>query len=149
MASSALGPGGAARGQRHSSLPPVDYNGKFVTASDRRRRDVSDQEQPERPPGAGSRPSRGTSLSLLERARDQDAAAWQRLVYLYKPLVLFWCGRSGVRIPDGEDVAQEVFLVVASRLPEFDRTREGSSFRYWLRAIPRNVLLAHWRNGQR
>ena len=35
-----------------------------------------------------------TSLTLLERVRGRDPAAWGRLVYLYRPLVLDWCGKE-------------------------------------------------------
>ena len=44
--------------------------------------------------GPGKGPMNGsgqkTPLSLLERARTNDADAWRRLVELYRPLVLFW-----------------------------------------------------------
>jgi hypothetical protein len=43
-----------------------------------------------------------TPLSLLERLRADDAAAWQRLMDLYRPLVLFWCTRGGVSAADSE-----------------------------------------------
>ena len=37
-----------------------------------------------------------TSLTLLERARGDDAVAWHRLVDLYGPLVHYWCRRAGL-----------------------------------------------------
>jgi RNA polymerase sigma-70 factor, ECF subfamily len=89
-----------------------------------------------------------TSVSLLERVRDQDAQAWQRLVRLYGPLVHFWCQRWGVAAVDAEDVVQEVFLAVSRGLGEFERQRSGG-FRSWMRGICRHKLLDHQRRRHR
>ena len=103
-----------------------------------------------RPPGRPEENSRATPLSLLERARaaDRDEDAWRRLVALYRPLVRFWCARSGVRAADQDDVVQEVFAAVARHLGEFRRDRPGDSFRGWLRVITRNQVLLSLRRGQ-
>ena len=69
------------------------------------------------------------------------------MVGLYAPLVRHWCGRRGVRGADAEDVAQEVFRAAAAGLDRFRRERPGDSFRAWLRGIPRNVLLLHFRRA--
>jgi RNA polymerase sigma-70 factor (ECF subfamily) len=92
-------------------------------------------------------PARATSLTLLQRAIGRDPDAWQRLVHLYRPLVVAWCLRAGVRFDDTDDVAQEVFRVVAGRLADFRRDRPGDTFRGWLRAITRNLSIAHYRRG--
>jgi RNA polymerase sigma-70 factor (ECF subfamily) len=94
----------------------------------------------------GSGPS--TPLSLLERARARDEDAWNRLVALYRPLVLFWCARGGVPASDTEDVAQEVFASVARDLGSFRRDRPGDTFRGWLRAVTRNQVLLYVRRNQ-
>jgi RNA polymerase sigma-70 factor (ECF subfamily) len=99
------------------------------------------------PPDAAS--GRATSVSLLDRARNHDGDAWRRLVHLYSPLVYHWCGRQGVRPPDADDVAQEVFRVALTRLGDFRRDRPGDTFRGWLRGITRNVLLAQFRSAGR
>jgi RNA polymerase sigma-70 factor (ECF subfamily) len=84
-------------------------------------------------------------LSLLQRARARDAGAWDRLVYLYRPLVRFWCTRAGLTDEDAEDLAQEVFVAVFAGLGGFRRDRPGDSFRGWLRGVTRNKLLMHFR----
>jgi RNA polymerase sigma-70 factor (ECF subfamily) len=89
-----------------------------------------------------------TPLSLLERVRARDAAAWSRLVALYQPLVLYWCRRGGVRGPDAEDVAQEVFAGAAAGLDHFRRDQPGDTFTGWLRGITRNQVLLHFRRNQ-
>jgi RNA polymerase sigma-70 factor (ECF subfamily) len=98
---------------------------------------------------AGERPRTGgvTPLSLLERARGNDPEAWRRLLELYRPLVLFWCGRAGLVAEDAEDVAQEVFAATAAHLGDFRRDRPGDTFRGWLRVITRNALLMHRRRS--
>jgi RNA polymerase sigma-70 factor (ECF subfamily) len=94
------------------------------------------------------RPGQATPLSLLERVRANDPEAWRRLVELYRPLVLFWCRRGGLRGPDAEDVAQEVFAGAATGLAGFRRDRPGDTFRGWLRGITRNQVLLHFRRAQ-
>ena len=88
-----------------------------------------------------------TPLSLLERARTNDADAWRRLVELYRPLVLFWCARAGVDPTDAEDVAQGVLVAAAAGLDRFHHDRPGDTFRGWLRAITRNQVLLHVRRN--
>ena len=90
-------------------------------------------------------PEHATSKSLLQRARSNDALAWQRLVQLYTPLVYYWCGQWGCRRSDWDDVAQEVFLAVAHSLPTFRHDRPTDTFRGWLRGVTRNTLLMHGR----
>ena len=48
--------------------------------------------------------STATRRSLLDRARAREAAAWDRLVSLYAPLVLAWCRRA-VKLVDAVDAA--------------------------------------------
>jgi RNA polymerase sigma-70 factor (ECF subfamily) len=89
-----------------------------------------------------------TPLSLLERARANEAEAWGRLVELYRPVVLFWARRGGVGAGEAEDVAQEVFAAVAAGLARFHRDRPGDTFRGWLRVITRNAVLQQRRRGR-
>ena len=93
--------------------------------------------------GRGSS-GRETPLSLLEQLRANDAAAWRRLLDLYRPLVLFWCARGGVNADDAEDVAQGVFAAAATGLGAFRRDRPGDSFRAWLRTITRRKVVDQW-----
>jgi RNA polymerase sigma-70 factor (ECF subfamily) len=89
-----------------------------------------------------------TPVSLLERARNRDENAWQRLVGLYQRLVLFWCDRWGVPQGDVEDLAQEVFAAVAHDLPGFRRDRPGDTFRGWLRVVSRHRVLRYFRDNK-
>ena len=85
--------------------------------------------------------SAGTSSSLLDRVRLNDAAAWQRLATVYTPLVYHWCRRMGLQASDAMDVGQEVFVAVSRNIHNFRRDRPGDSFRSWLRTITSNKII--------
>jgi RNA polymerase sigma-70 factor (ECF subfamily) len=93
------------------------------------------------PPVAES--SSSTSASLINRVRDLDPEAWQRLSELYGPVVYHWARQAGLRSSDATDVGQEVFRTVASRITTFRREQAGDSFRGWLWGITRNKLKEH------
>ena len=101
------------------------------------------------PPPAGSdsgeRSSTATSRSLLARVQADDAAAWERLVHLYAPLVWHWCRRWQLQDEDAADVFQEVFQSVALHIATFRKDKASDTFRGWLRAIARNKIHDHFR----
>jgi RNA polymerase sigma-70 factor (ECF subfamily) len=86
---------------------------------------------------------------MLQRARGRDARAWEQIVKLYRPLVLFWCTRGGVTGPNAEDLVQDVFAAAALGLAGFRRDRPGDTFRGWLRGITRKKILLHYRRDGR
>jgi RNA polymerase sigma-70 factor (ECF subfamily) len=101
-------------------------------------RDESDSER-------AADPGQVTSITLLAQAKAGDALAWQRLEFLYTPLVRWWCRRHGVSAPqDVEDVTQEVFAAVAVKLAGFTPGPAGS-FRSWLHTITRHKAADHYR----
>jgi RNA polymerase sigma-70 factor (ECF subfamily) len=86
-----------------------------------------------------------TSLTLLERARDNESDAWRLLVDLYCPLVYWRCRCRWNMVPaDAENVGQDVFSAVARKLKDFQRGRTGS-FRNWLLTITDNKCRDHLR----
>lgn len=100
-------------------------------------------------PCGGSERSSATSRSLLDRVRADDAAAWDRLVGLYAPLVFYWCRRAELQEQDAADVLQEVFLAIAKHLSGFRKERPGDTFRGWLRVITQRKILDLFRRRQR
>jgi RNA polymerase sigma-70 factor (ECF subfamily) len=106
------------------------------------------QHGPEPQDSAGGAAGR-TSLTLLERLRANEPDAWRTTVYLYTPMVYHWCARFGVKGADAEDVAQEVFRAAAAALAGFRRDRPGDTFRGWLRAITKNMVMVHFRRRGR
>jgi RNA polymerase sigma-70 factor (ECF subfamily) len=93
-----------------------------------------------------ARPSPATSMSLLEQARDGHAAAWERLVALYAPLLDIWLTAAGLQPADREDLSQRVLEILVRQLPAFEHSGRAGAFRAWLRGITVNLLLEHWRS---
>lgn len=91
-----------------------------------------------------------TSLSLLERlTQQQDSDSWQRLVDLYTPLLAEWIRRyEALQTSDVDDLVQDVLLVLARELPQFEHSRQPGAFRSWLRTILVNRLRHFWRSRQ-
>ncbi|HLY09276.1 MAG TPA: sigma-70 family RNA polymerase sigma factor [Planctomycetota bacterium] len=87
----------------------------------------------------------GTSSSLIDRVRADEAGAWDRLVALYAPLLYHWCRRWKLQDEDLADVFQEVFKTLVLHIGGFRRDKEGDTFRGWLRTITRNKVLDHFR----
>jgi RNA polymerase sigma-70 factor (ECF subfamily) len=81
-----------------------------------------------------------TSLSLLDRVRQQDSAAWDQFVALYTPLVERWCRQLGLQEADLSDICQEVFLAVAGGIGTFERQPGAGKLRRWLRTITHNKV---------
>ncbi len=83
----------------------------------------------------------GTSSSLLDRVRADEAGAWDRLVALYAPLLYHWCRRWKLQEEDLADVFQEVFQSLVVHIAGFRRERRGDTFRGWLYTITRHKAL--------
>ncbi len=82
-----------------------------------------------------------TPVSLLERLRLRpDAAAWQRLVELYTPLIRDWLRKYALQPPDCDDLIQEVLRVLVKKLPDFRHDLRRGAFRRWLRSVTVNEL---------
>jgi RNA polymerase sigma-70 factor (ECF subfamily) len=89
------------------------------------------------------------ATSLLARALGNDQDAWSLLVELHAPLVYGWCRLRGLSADEALDIGQEVFVAVTRNLNRYDRHRDGSTFRGWLRTITENKIRDHWRRQNR
>lgn len=97
---------------------------------------------------ASNEQSKSTSLSLIERVRLREPAAWQRFSELYGPVVYRWAQRHGLQPHDAADVVQEVFASVAQNLGGFSRRTAADTFHGWLRTVTRNKVLDVYRRRQ-
>lgn len=89
-----------------------------------------------------------TSLSLLECAsRPEDSQSWSRFVGVYSPLLRHWLNRFQIQTSDADDLIQDVLIVVARELPNFEHSQRKGSFRSWLRKILINKLRGFWRSA--
>jgi RNA polymerase sigma-70 factor (ECF subfamily) len=90
-----------------------------------------------------------TSRSLLERVRDSaNVESWRRLVDLYTPWLHRWLRRCQIPEADRDDFVQEVLVVVAKEVGEFELGERRGAFRNWLRTILFNRLRHYWRQQQ-
>ncbi|MCA9049120.1 MAG: sigma-70 family RNA polymerase sigma factor [Planctomycetaceae bacterium] len=89
-----------------------------------------------------------TSLTWLGRliGAPQDCD-WQRLSEIYHPLISGWAARAGVCSSDCDDLVQEVLIVVARKVREFEHQHSGA-FRGWLRVILANQLKKYFRQNR-
>lgn len=90
-----------------------------------------------------------TPLSLLDRLRRQpDAAAWDRLLAVYTPMLRDWLRRHGLQATDVDDLIQETLTVLVRELPNFQHNQRQGAFRRWLRTILVFRLRNFWRHRQ-
>lgn len=104
---------------------------------------------PDAQPLTGASESDATSLSLLYRLKANEAAAWDRLVLLYAPLVYHWCRRLELPDQDAADVFQDVFQSLAAKIATFRKEQPGDTFRGWLRTITHHKVYDHFRRQGR
>ena len=69
-----------------------------------------------------------TSSSLLDRVKVRDEAAWQRLVRVYGPLVLYWCRCAGIRVRIASMFAKRYSGRWQSTSTAFDTTSPATRF---------------------
>lgn len=78
-----------------------------------------------------------TSMGLINRAIESDPTAWERMVYLYTPLIEYWAFQRGAS--DIENIRQEVLTRLYKALGHFEK-RQNGSFRGWLHTITNNLI---------
>lgn len=93
----------------------------------------------------GARKSQGDKLSeveAIERAKQGDAEAFERLYHLHKRRVYSLCLRMTANTASAEDLTQEAFLQLFRKIGTF---RGESAFSTWLHRMAVNVVLMQLR----
>lgn len=86
--------------------------------------------------------SPSTRTTLLSRLRDTgDQAAWREFETNYRPLIVEFCRRNGMRSADAEDVAQHVMTSMVRSLPGFLYDPARGRFRNYLLRCTKNAIL--------
>src|SRR5919108_3067089 len=88
-----------------------------------------------------------TDAQLVQRCREGDPDAWNELVERFSRYVYAICVQGfRLREPDAEDVFQEVFTRVYSRL---DSLRDDAALRPWIAQLTRRLCLDTISSGSR
>lgn len=90
-----------------------------------------------------------TSLTLLNRVRTGDEAAWKRLVEIYGPLVFRKCQTKGLDSDDAAEVTQDVFAAACNGLNSFEKETPGYRFFHWLRSITTHKIADRYREREK
>ena len=84
-------------------------------------------------------------ISLVERAKEGDRAAFEDLIQAYSGFVYSLAFRMLGKRADAEDVFQETFLRAWSHLTSF---RSGGNFTHWIKRIATNLCLDRLKAGK-
>ena len=79
-------------------------------------------------------------------AFDGDRSAFDVLLNELWPVISSFAERGVGRGADAEDIAQEVFYRVCSRITDFDRSRDGVS---WVFGIASYEIMTYWKRAKR
>ena len=90
---------------------------------------------------------RKTIHEAMARLADGDRSAMNELVEELWPVVLAFAQRGLQREQDAEDVAQEVFLRICSRISDFDTSRDGLSWAFGIASF--EIMTERRRRGRR
>lgn len=90
-----------------------------------------------------------TRISLLRRLRDmRDWAAWTEFCEIYERVIYRIAIKYGLQDADAREISQDVLIVVAQRIEQFDVARDGR-FRSWLSTVARNATIDRLRKDRR
>ena len=89
---------------------------------------------------------RAAVCATLARLADGDRSAFDALMTELWPVVLAFARKTLREPADAEDVAQEALIKVASRIADYDRSRDGLT---WVYAIATFEIRTHLRRLQR
>lgn len=82
---------------------------------------------------------------MIERARN-DPDAFEQIYDRYKGPIYRMCLRAVVDTDLAHDLTASIFLRAFERLHRY-QPKPGATFRSWLFAIGRNIVIDHWRQG--
>lgn len=88
-----------------------------------------------------------TSMSLIEEAVAGDPRAWERIVYLYAPLIDLWCRWERLGEHAIADVGQDVLATLLGKLNTFKKDEPRHSFRGWLYSITYRKICDYWKQN--
>ncbi len=70
-----------------------------------------------------------------------NAAAWETLLGIYRPVVYRMACGVGLQHADAEDLTQQVFVSIARAIDKYETGEDKPPFRAWLYRIARNQII--------
>jgi len=86
------------------------------------------------------------SIDLMERVKEQDEEAFERLVELHQHAVIGTVAKMLSNTADAHDISQQVFIRVWKSAPRYQPT---AKFTTWLFTITRNLVFNEMRRRKR
>ena len=83
---------------------------------------------------------------IAEYAQGDDAAEWAKFAELYEPVIRLYIAQSRtVSAADADDIVQDIFIKLVEVLRNGEYKREKGSFRTYLAAMVRRLLIDRYR----
>lgn len=78
---------------------------------------------------------------LLQIQSQENKAAWEEFVEIYRPVVYRVAISRGLQHADALDLVQMVFVSVANSISRWEKSNEKSRFRHWLLRVAKNATI--------
>jgi RNA polymerase sigma factor (sigma-70 family) len=87
--------------------------------------------------------SEDTRVSVIVGVCQQDPARWREFDAIYRPMLLRYLSKRGLKQSDADEVAQDIFVKLLGGIRTYERSR--CKFRSWLFSLAHNALIDHAR----
>ena len=84
-----------------------------------------------------------TLVSLIVGVCQQDPERWRQFDGIYRPMLMAYMRKQGLKELDANDVVQDIFVKLLGEIHTYKR--EKCSFRSWLFSVAHNALIDHAR----
>jgi RNA polymerase sigma-70 factor (ECF subfamily) len=80
-----------------------------------------------------------TRVSVIVGVCQQDSARWQEFDSIYRPMLLTYLRKQGLKDSEAGDLVQDIFVKLLKGIHTYDRAR--CKFRTWLFSLAHNALI--------
>lgn len=80
-----------------------------------------------------------TLVSLIDGVRQHDSARWRQFDAIYRPMLMEFLRRRGLREFDANDMVHDIYVKILGKIHRYDRQK--CRFRSWLFTVARNTLI--------
>ena len=80
-----------------------------------------------------------TLVSLIVGVCQQDPERWRQFDAIYRPMLMAYMRKQGLREHDASDVVQDIFVKLLGKIHTYDRAK--CRFRSWLYSVAHNALI--------